>query len=170
MIKTYTRDNAVIETTTTKAPTTEPEPTTPHDPDAKEEVTPSYLENRAFAAWGAPFCVKHNGDPHTNKTNGQIRARIRKVNAYVNFMKKYVGEKKRNIKCSKDVTIFVEDVDHRVVDPAADPEYAAMADITEAVIKAGYEACRPHKNWIKGAQKKLAAISAWRIWATNKDC
>lgn len=85
-------------------------------------------------------------------------------------MKKYVGESKRKIKCSQDVIIFVEDVDNRTVDPNVDPEYAAMADITEAVIKAGYEGCRPWANWVKGANRKLKAIADWREMATNKDC
>ena len=85
-------------------------------------------------------------------------------------MKKYVGENKRKIGCSTDAIIFVEDVDNRTVDPNVDPEYAAMADITEAVIKAGYKDCRPWTNWVRGAKKKLKAISDWREWATNKDC
>ena len=60
MIKTYTRDDAVLSTSTTAAPTT-----TQHVDDdesgdeggAKEQVTLSYLENRAYAAWIFFFCV-----------------------------------------------------------------------------------------------------------------
>lgn len=72
MIKTYTRDDAVSEITTTSTTTTESTtrpPVTDENGNIidKEEITLSYLENRAFAAWGPPNCVKFNGQPHPNK-------------------------------------------------------------------------------------------------------
>lgn len=72
MIKTYTRDDAVelppTTTSTTSTSTTRP-PLTDENGDIidKEEVTLTYLENRAYAAWGPPLCFKHNGQPHPNK-------------------------------------------------------------------------------------------------------
>ena len=72
MIKTYTRDDAVEQPTTTTSTsttsTTRP-PLTDENGEIieKEEVTLSYLENRAYGAWGPPFCIKHDGKPHTNK-------------------------------------------------------------------------------------------------------
>lgn len=92
---------------------------------------------------------------------------------YINFMKKWVGDNKRNIACGEDVIVFVEDVENQDVaspDPNEDPEYTALAHITEAVIKAGYGSCKPANNWVKGAKRKILAIADWRAVATAKDC
>ena len=88
-------------------------------------------------------------------------------------MKKWVGDNKRNIACSDDEIVFVEDIvsqDADSVDPSVDPEYAALAHITDVVIRAGYKDSRPVNNWIRGANRKLLAISSWRDTATAKDC
>lgn len=93
--------------------------------------------------------------------------------AYVNFMKKWVGDNKRNIACGDDVIVFVEDIENQDVenlDPNVDPEYAALAHITDVVIRASYKDCKPVNNWIRGADRKLLAISSWRETATAKDC
>ena len=137
------------------------------DTDISEEpITLEILEDRAFDAWEEPNCFKPNGDAHENKTKGQKKARERKIKAYINTMKKYLGPDKRVMSCSTDKAISLSQFDFSNGQNAVE----IFSDISKEIINAGYSSCRPVKNWIRATNNKIKGIDNWRKQATNKGC
>ena len=133
---------------------------------SEEPITLEILEDRAFDAWEEPNCFKPNGDAHENKTKGQKKARERKIKAYINTMKKYLGPDKRVMSCSTDKAISLSQFDFSNGQNAVE----IFSDISKEIINAGYSSCRPVKNWIRATNNKIKGIDNWRKQATNKGC
>ena len=174
MIKLYTRDDdeeSVEEEPTTAEPATTAEITTlaarPTVTEAPQSpITLDDLEDRAYEAWDEPNCFKPNGDAHTNKTKGQKRARERKIKAYINTMKKYLGPDKRVMSCSTVKTITLSQFDSSNGQNSVE----VFSNISEEIINAGYSNCKAVKNWIRGTNNKIKGIDNWRKLATYKGC
>ena len=169
MIKLYTRDDD--DEPSEEVPTNQDEETNAQDESTvteapQEQITLEILEHRAYDAWEEPNCFKPNGDAHENKTRGQKKARERKIKAYINTMKKYLGPDKRVLSCSTDKTISLSQFDFSNDQNAL----KNFSDISEEIINAGYSDCKAVNNWIRGTKNKIKGIDNWRKQATNKGC
>merc|ERR1712157_101623 len=121
------------------------------------ELTDEILILVSERSTGTASCFKPNGDAHTNKTKGQNRARVKKLNMYKKQIQKFVGTK-RSAKPCEDFSLKAKLDDYCSAGSLEEmlaevSNFDKLSEMTEGIINTYYGGCRPAANWARGAKK-----------------